>query len=263
MTSLSARPLALACAFLGFAACALAQSPLERAEALLDQGEFLAAERLIESLALAKKPDPVAVWELSRVRTGQHQTEEGIRLAEKAIKLDSKQARFHAQLGAAIMEHMTEVSRIDQSSWGNRMRKAFEKALDLDPRNLVALLGLSRYYWSTPPASGGDLGKAQQFAERARQVDPLKGELELGAVAARRNDLPAALKHFEAATELGPTNVDAQISCGHILMRLGRLTDARERYENALRLSPRSDMARISLEALDAAVKAAEAKPAR
>lgn len=250
----------LVCSLFTCSASALAQSPTERAEALLDQGEFLAAERLIESLALAKKPDPVAVWELSRVRTGQHQTEEGIRLAEKAIKLDPKQARFHAQLGAAIIEHMSEVTRLDQTSWANRMRKAFERALELDPNNLVALTGLSRYYWSTPPARGGDSAKATQLAERVRKIDPLKGELELGAIAGRKGDFAAALKHFEAAVELNPRHAEAQISCGHVLLRLGRLREARERYEEALKIAPRSDMARTSLEAVDVAEKAADAK---
>jgi Flp pilus assembly protein TadD len=250
----------LACVFLSSAVAAWAQSPTERAEALLDQGEFLAAERLIESLALAKKPDPVAVWALSRVRTGQHQTEEGIKLAEKAIKLDPKQARFHAQLGAAIMVHMSEVTRMDQSSWANRMRKAFEKALELDANNLVALTGLSRYYWSTPPAKGGDFAKARQFAERAQKIDRFKGEMELGAIAGRQNDFKGALQHFEAAAEIKPADVEAHVSCGHVLMRLGRTREARERYENAVKIAPRSDMARTALEGFELAQKAAEAK---
>jgi tetratricopeptide (TPR) repeat protein len=250
-----------ACVLFISAAAAWAQTPIERAEALLDQGEFLAAERLIEPLARAKKPDPVAVWELSRVRTGQHQTEEAIKLAEKAIKLDPKQARFHAQLGAAIMAHMSEVTRIDQTSWANRMRKAFEKALELDASNLVALTGLSRYYWSTPPNSGGDLAKAQQFADRTRKLDPFKGEMELAAIAARKNDFKTALQHFETAAELNPTHVEAQISCGHVLMRLGRTREARERYETAVKAAPRSDAARSALEAFEQAQqKAAEPK---
>lgn len=250
----------LAWVFFSAAVAASAQSPTERAEALLDKGEFLAAERLIESLALAKRPDPVAVWELSRVRTGQHQTEEAIKLAEKAIKLDSKQARFHAQLGAAILAHMSEVTRIDQTSWANRMRKAYEKALELDANNLVALTGLSRYYWSTPPNNGGDLAKAQQFAERARKLDPFKGEMEFAAIAARKNDFKTALQHFETAAELNPTHVEAQISCGHLLTRLGRPREARERYENAVKVAPRSDLARTTLEAFEQAQKAAETK---
>lgn len=245
---------------LAAAAHSFAQTPTERAEALLDKGEFLAAERLIEPLALAKKPDPVAVWELSRVRTGQHQTEEAIKLAEKAIKLDPKQARFHAQLGAAIVEHMSEISRLDQSTYGNRLRKAFEKALELDPNNHVALAGLSRYYWATSPVHGGDLGKAKQFAERLRKLDPIRGELELGAVAARGNDFPGALKHFEAASEIDPNHVEAQLSCGHALLRLGRISEARARYERALQIAPKSDLARTALDALDTLQKANDAK---
>lgn len=249
------------CFFLSAAAIAFAQTPTERAEALLDKGEFLAAERLIESLALAKKPDPVAVWELSRVRTGQHQTEEGIKLAEKAIKLDPKQGRFHAQLGAAIAAHLSEVTRLDQTSWANRMRKAYEKALALDPNNIVALTGLSRYHWSTPPGRGGDVAKARQLAEHLRKIDRFKGEMELGAIAGRTADFKTALTHFEAAAELDPTSAEALVSCGHVLLRLDRRREARERYENAAKIAPRSDMARNALEALDfAEKKAAEAK---
>lgn len=259
MTSFRSR--LLACVFLASAVAAWAQSPTERAEALLDKGEFLAAERLIESLALAKKPDPVAVWELSRVRTGQHQTEHGIKLAEKAIKLDPKQGRFHAQLGAAIAAHLSEVTRLDQFTWANRMRKAYEKALELDPNNVVALTGLSRYHWSTPPARGGDMAKARQLAEHLRKIDRFKGEMELGAIAGRTADFKTALTHFEAAAQADPTNAEAQVSCGHVLLRLDRRREARECYENAVRIAPRSELARNALEAFEfAEKKAADAK---
>jgi len=233
------------------AACAHAQSPTERAEALLDKGEFLAAERLIESLATAKKPDPVAVWELSRVRTGQHQTEEGVKLAEKAIKLDPSQARFHAQLGAALLAHIGEVERLEQSTLSNRMRKAYEKALSLDPNNLTALLGLSRFYWAPPRRTAAEIATGQALAERAQKIDPFRGAIELGGIAAKKKDLAGALKYFETAAELKPTDFDAQIACGNVLLQLDRRMDARERYENALRISPNSEIAKKFLEVLN------------
>ncbi|MBA3848970.1 MAG: hypothetical protein C0502_03115 [Opitutus sp.] len=232
-------------------ACAGAESPHERALVLIDRGEFFAAEQLIEAQAKAKNPDPVAVWALSRVRTGQGHNEEAVKLAEKSIRLGGDQARFHAQLGSALMARLTEATRLDRTSIMNRARKAFEKTLALEPGNLTALVGLARYHWSLPPQNGGDLAKARQFAERARAADPAKGELELGAVAARRRDYPAALQHFEAAAALDPRNIEAHVSCGNILVRLDRLREARERYELARRISPRSEMARAALEALD------------
>lgn len=245
---------------LASASAAFAQSPIVQAEALLDQGEYLAAERLIESLALAKKPNPVAVWELSRVRTAQHQTEEGIKLAEKAIKLDDSQARFHAQLGAALMAHIGSAERLEQSTVAKRMRKSFEKALALDPENAVALLGLSRYYWSPAQRSPADLAKAVELAERARKHDPFKAELELGGIRIRKNDLKGALAHFEAASELKPNDADTHIACANILLRLERQTDARQQFEIARRLAPNSAAARAGLEALDAIANGTPAK---
>lgn len=234
-------------------ASAFAQPELERAVALIEQGEFFAAERLVEPLALAKKPDPATLWALSRVRTGQGQAAEAIKLAEKAIKLDGRQARFHSQLGAAIMERMGEAARIDQGSLANRMRKAFEKALSLDPNDLAALHGLSRFYRSAPAQLGGDLAKAGQFAERTRQIDPYRGEIELGALASRRGNFDEALRHFEAAAEINPRDADAQIACGNVLLRLDRLREARERYTKALRLAPNSELARSALETVEKA----------
>lgn len=238
--------------FLGAALCAFAESPTERASVLLDRGEFLAAERLIEPLALAKKPDPVAVWQLSRVRTAQHQTEEGIKLAEKAIKLDPSQARFHAQLGSALLAHIGEAERLEQSTLASRMRKAFEKTLTLDPNNATALLGLARYHWAPPKRTAADIALAISLVERAQKSEPFLSALELGAIAMRKRDLAGALKHYETAADLKPTDVEAQLACGNLLFQLGRRMDARERYETAIRLAPKADGPRRALEALDA-----------
>lgn len=232
---------------------AWAQPALEQAIGLIDQGQFFAAERLVEPLAQGKKPDPAAIWALSRVRTGQGQGAEAIKLAEKAIKLDGRQARFHAQLGTAILAHMAEANRIDQGALANRLRKAFEKALALDPNELAALQGLSRFYRSAPPSLGGDLAKAQPYAERTRQLDPFKGEIELGALASRWGKFEEALQHFEAAAAINPKHVDTQISCGNMLLRLDRLREARERYARALQLAPNSELARSALETVEKA----------
>lgn len=234
------------------AAIAFAQSPTDRAAELLDKGQFLAAEQLIESLALAKKPDPVAVWELSRVRIGQQLTEDGIKLAEKAIKLDPTQARFHAQLGSAYMVHMATAGRLDRSSYAGKMRKAFEKALQLEPKNATALAGLARYHWNFGTTKE-DLAKATDYAEAARKIDAYAGEFELGSVAVRRNDMPTALTHFEAAVAAKPDSIEAQTACGLALLRLGRRAEARERFQTALKLSPAAEMARDSLQILDKA----------
>lgn len=236
-----------------------AQTPIDNAINLLERGEYFAAERIVAPMVAVKKPDAVALWAMSRVRVGQGQTAEGIKLVERALKADDSQARFHAQLGAALIAHLGSADRIAGSAMLPRARKAYEKALSLDGNNLVALLGLSRLLWSLPTSNGGDIAKAKTFAERARQIDPFKGEMELGAIASARRDHAAALTHFEAAIALDPKDVNARVSCGHALMRLDRLREARERFEEALQIDRKSEAARLSLETVDA-VRAKQAK---
>jgi len=247
-----------------FACCtvsaALAQSPVDQAAAFLDRGEYFAAERVLEPLAKAKRPDAATLWAMSRVRTGQGQTEEGIKFAERALKADDSQARYHTQLGAALMAHLMLANRLNQGSLLTRARKAYEKALAIDAKDSGALLGLARLFWTAPPNLGGDLKLAQQYAERARPLEPFKAELELGSIAALNKNPAQALKHFETAIELNPRDAAARISAGHALLRLERFREARERYEEALQLDPKAEMARIGLESVEKARAAAQAK---
>jgi tetratricopeptide (TPR) repeat protein len=239
---------------------AWAQSPVDQATALLDRGEYFAAERVLAPLAKAKRPDAGTLWALSRVRTGQGQTEDGMELAERAVKTDGSQARYHAQLGAAVMAHVMGANRLNQPALLARARRAYERALALEADNAVALLGLARLFWSAPANLGGDLKQAQALAERARKVEPFKAELELGTIAAVRKNHAAALQHFEAAIALNPRDATARLSAAHVLLRLERFREARERYEEALKLDPKSDAARTGLESVEQARAAAQAK---
>lgn len=242
------------------AAAAHAQSPIDQATSLLDRGEYFAAERIVEPLARAKRPDAATLWAMSRIRTGQGQTEEGIKFAERALREDDSQSRYHTQLGAALMAHVMLANRLNQGSLLARARKAYERSLAINPQDSGALLGLARLLWTAPPNLGGDLKLAQQYAEKARPAEPFKAELELGTIAALNKDSAGALKHFETAIELNPRDATARVSAGHALLRLERYREARERYEEALKLDPKAEMARIGLESVEKARAAAQAK---
>lgn len=229
----------------------LADSPTEQAAAEIKKGEFIAAERLIEKLALAKKPDPVAVYQLSQVRLAQRQTKEAIKLAEKAIKLDGKQAAYYSHLGNALGQLMNESGPFQQFSTVRRMREAFEKAVKLDPNDIAGLLGLSRYYMSAPPTSGGDSQKAAEFARRVQKLDPYQGDFELGRIAQQATLYAVALEHFEAASRAKPDELAPQAAGAICLGQLGRREEARARLEQILSRKPNYSPALRALEALD------------
>ena len=59
-----------------------------------------------------------------------------------------------------------------------------------------------------------------------------------GMIAAEKNDLKAAERHFAAAASLAPSDPSTRNNYGAILMRLGRTAEARTQFEASLKLNP-------------------------
>ena len=172
--------------------------------------------------------------------------------ADKATKADPTKAAYFSQLGIAISQRMNEVNFMQMAMLSGRMRKAFEKSIELDPNHVDGLIGLIRYYSNAPEMAGGSLEKAKEFALRVQKIVPLQGDVELAQIASKAEDYPEALKHYEAALALKPDSVNLLNSSGKILVKLGRKDEARTRFEAALKLKPDFEPAKKSLAELDA-----------
>ena len=223
--------------------------PVARAKAALTQNDLAAAETLLAPLATGEKPDAAACHQLGHVRLRQGRVEDAIALFEQASALDPK-ADYFAALGMGIGRRMSQVSFMQQAFLSSKLKKAFAKAVELDPNHLGGLVGLTRFYLNAPEIAGGSLEQAREYAERVRKLDPFMGELELGAIAEHEEDFARALTHYEAATAHNPNHGWANYLCGRTLVHLKRDADARTRFEKALMLDPKIELARKALAAL-------------
>ncbi|MBI2513620.1 MAG: tetratricopeptide repeat protein [Opitutae bacterium] len=230
---------------------ASAQTALETAGAALKFGDLAAADAALAPLATGEKPDPAALNLLSQVRMAQKNTKDAIALAEKAAQLAPDNADYHAQLGIALSARMPELAFMQQAMIAGKMRKAFERAVALDPKNANALVGLARYFANAPEIAGGSLIKAAEFAARLKELDPFLGESELGRIAERGEKLSEALAHYEAAAQTKP-DAGAQFNYGRVLAKLGKTDEARTRFEATLKLNPNFEAARKALAELAA-----------
>lgn len=79
----------------------------------------------------------------------------------------------------------------------------------------------------------------QQTAKTTKPVDQdVDAQTYLGMKAAEANDLKAAERHFAAAASLAPSEPSTRNNYGAILMRLGRMAEARTQFEASLKLNP-------------------------
>jgi len=219
------------------APAAFANATVDEAVAAIKAGQFTRAEDLLMPLVEQRHADAAVLYNMAIVRMAQKQNDDAIKYAERATKADPTNPEYFLRLSAACNARIAEVGPMEGGALATKMRKADEKALDLDPNNLPALLGLLLFYERAPEIVGGSEKKAREVAQRIRKFDPYQGELALGRLASGLKNYDEALLHYDAAAKLRPDDLATATACGWTLFALGRNAEARARFEAVLKIN--------------------------
>lgn len=240
-----------------FTAIAIAEpaASLDAFRAALSKNDLAQAEILLKPFTGPESADAAAFFALGQLRERQHNLKDSVAAYEQAVKLDASKPEYFSALAVALSQCMGEMNVMQQAMTAGRMKKAFEKSIELDPKHVAGLIGLARYYANAPEIAGGSFSKAAEFAQRVREVLPFQGEMELGFVAKQEEKYADALAHYEAATKLNPASGYARYLCGEMQMNLAKKDEARASFEAALNLDSNLAAAKQALAAL------AEEKP--
>ncbi len=184
-----------------------------------------------------------------------------VKWAEKATTLAPDQAGHHALLGSALGQRLGELPFLQQAVMAGRLRRAFARAVELDPRNLGGLIGLSRYHANAPEIAGGSTAKAREFAERVRQINPYLGWLEFAHIAGQEQQFGEVVLAYEEADKLKPLPPGLLLKLAEALIAADRKAEARARLEQIAPGTPRHAEAQALLATLSPASGAAASRP--
>ncbi len=128
-----------------------------------------------------------------------------------------------------------------------RAMHAYERALELDPHHVGALINLGNIHYRT-----GQIAAARRLYERALAVDPRnpKVHYNLGNVYDDLEEFRTAIRFFESALRLNPENADTHFNLGLVYDRMGRVEKVRQHMLAYLRLAPEGEMAEVAAEYL-------------
>ena len=143
---------------------------------------------------------------------------DGIGAATIATERAPTTAAYHAELGNLYGNLAAQSGVIGKVRNGRLATAAFTRALELDPRNATAHVGIGIGKLETPRAFGGSTD--------------------------------AALAEFRAAQQLDARCDEAWIWEGIALRRRGAVAEARRAFAKALEMNPRSNHAQRELAAL-------------
>lgn len=198
--------------FLG--AChAAAQNPAPSpAETLIESGHWKRARALAEPRYQHNPHDALANYLLSMIRNAFGDRSTPLALAEKAVALDSKTARFHRQLAEVLGVTAQHANPFEQLLLARRFRKEIDTALDLDPRDTQTLRDLLEFYLVAPGIAGGDPAKAPPLAQRIIEIQPPLGLLAQARIATFHKDVSATEAALKKSAGSAPPSYQATIA---------------------------------------------------
>jgi tetratricopeptide (TPR) repeat protein len=131
-------------------------------------------------------------------------------------------AEYQDWLGRAYGKRAETSNPLMAPGLASKARHAFERAVELDPKNSDALSDLFDYYLEAPGFLGGGYDKALAVAENTAKFDPAQGYFEKAKLAQKRNEFQAAESHLRQAINVAPKEVGHFLALARFLATQGR-----------------------------------------
>jgi tetratricopeptide (TPR) repeat protein len=182
------------------------------AEKLIEAGHWKRARAIVEARLKEAPDDPNATFLLSQIRNAFGDQASPLGLAEKAVRLEGRVARYHRQIAEVQGVMAQHAGMFQQVGLARRFRKEIDTALALDPRDKQALRDLLEFYLLAPGILGGDVKKAVAVSDRISAIDACDGYLAKARVAEHHKDRAEQETMLKRAAGIRPASYRAQIA---------------------------------------------------
>jgi len=182
--------------------------PVLSARALFSMGNYDEAIKTLLAAHYASPGDAAINYWLERSYYEKQNYEQAIAYGEQAVAIDPQNAEYHRWLGR------TYGGRAEQSHsffLARKVKKAFETAVDLAPRNVAARRDLIQYLIEAPWIVGGDKDKAKQQIDFVTTLDPIQGRLARAEFLVSEKRWKQAELDYLAAVDQQPPQPQAYI----------------------------------------------------
>ncbi|MCU0645559.1 MAG: tetratricopeptide repeat protein, partial [bacterium] len=149
---------------------------------LFEAKKFSEAKQFFASYAKNNSKDPVAAYYQGRLFLRDGNYDQAIDWLEQATKLDETNSDYHFWLGRAYGVKAQRAGMLKKASAAKNIKKSFERAVELNPANLDARMGLLQFYVFAPGIMGGSKDKARDQAKEISKQNAHQGYLAFGLI---------------------------------------------------------------------------------
>ena len=218
---------------------ALSQS-IDEGIALFNKGKLGEAKGVFESVLKQDKKNAEAHYRLGLILLSRQfrNEDDAVDQMEEAVDLNPGNADYQYGLGAAYGSKAQHAGVIKQAFLAPKVKKAFEKAVELNPRLIEAHIGLAQYYWRAPGIMGGDMEKAWKEADVIIGLDEIRGRAFKAGILVAEKRPAEAVTEIKTLTANRPGDWRAWRSAGSFYLQNQMTDDAIAAFEKYSTMRP-------------------------
>jgi len=143
----------------------------------------------------------------------------------KAVSLDPDNSRFHLWLGRVYGEKADRSSFLAAAGLAGKVRGEFERAVQLNPKDVDARLDLAEFYLAAPGIVGGGEQKARAQAQSIATVNPAREHWVYARIAEQKKDAATAEREYHRYIDLSKGDAEAWLNLALFLRRQKRFDE--------------------------------------
>lgn len=215
----------------------------DAAERALMQGQMDVAVSGLRSYLNTNPKDAQAHLLLCRAFYAEELSDAAVTECEAAVQngLDGSSAA-QDWLGRACGQKAQNAGPIAGYRLARRVQAAFERAVELDPKNGEAVDDLAEYYIAAPAIIGGGMDKAEVLADRELKLAPQAAHRTYALAAEANKDYGRTEYEFRAAVMVAG-RPDAWADLGHYYARRKQYDQAVDALQKCQQVDPAMDAA--------------------
>lgn len=183
------------------AGSALAATGDSTAMELLKSGKVDDAIRVLNSQVSTNPNNARAYAELCLVYSSVENFDSAIQNCRRATQLEPNVSNYHLWLGRAYGDKADNSGPFAAIGWAKKTVAEFERAVQLDPKNVQARSDLTEYYREAPGIVGGDTDKARRIVAGTASIDPAATSLLRAQFALKDKDYRTAEAEVQLAVQ--------------------------------------------------------------
>ena len=223
-------------ALAGFAAMVLlAANPLIEARRRYQNTDFAGAERILRAMPERDAETTELLGQAYYMLGDYKKAAESLEQAAADVPGDSS---YQHWVGKAYGRRAETSFALTAIGFANKARVAFEKAVQLDPKNVEAVSDLFEFYLQAPGFLGGGFDKASRLAGEIAKRDPGEGYYARARLAEERKEYVTAESQLRRAMELAPSRVGRIIDLAEFLSKRGRYEESDKTFVQAQKVAP-------------------------